>query len=279
MLRELLSIFRASDPLAEVGDNFARMLKLTHDMNLAAGQIFFEKDDRKTERDLIYERDGEVNELERTIRRQVVTHLAVPGSDADLPYSLLLISLVKDVERLGDYAKNLAELADIRPELLPEGSALSELISIRRRVEFAFQACADVFVGSRKDKAAELIRQGRETARRCDLLISEIGQSDYRRRDDHCVHPWHPLLQADRRACPQRTVERRHASGQGRLLRRRRAPQERFQVAGCDHTNHEAAPLVRRTAHVVVIGAGVIGCAVAYEIAPAGRACSRGRPA
>ncbi len=179
MLRELLSIFRASDPLAEVGDNFARMLKLTHDMNLAAGQIFFEKDDRKTERDLIYERDGEVNELERTIRRQVVTHLAVPGSDADLPYSLLLISLVKDVERLGDYAKNLAELADIRPELLPEGSALSELISIRRRVEFAFQACADVFVGSRKDKAAELIRQGRETARRCDLLISEIGQSDY----------------------------------------------------------------------------------------------------
>lgn len=178
MLRELLSIFRASDPLAEIGANFARMLKLTHDMNLAAGKIFFEKDNQ-AERDLIYEWDGEVNELERTIRRQVVTHLAVPGGDADLPYSLLLISLIKDVERLGDYAKNLAELADIRPQLLPEGSVLTELISIRRRVEIAFQSCAEVFVGSRKDKAAELIRQGRETARRCDRLISEIGRSEY----------------------------------------------------------------------------------------------------
>ncbi len=178
MLRELLSIFRASDPLAEVGDNFARMLKLTHDMNLAAGKIFFEEDNQ-AERNLIYEWDSEVNELERTIRRQVVTHLAVPGSDADLPYSLLLISLIKDVERLGDYAKNLAELADIRPQLLPEGSVLSELVSIRRRVEIAFQSCAEVFVGARKDKAAELIRQGRETARRCDRLISEIGRSEY----------------------------------------------------------------------------------------------------
>ena len=125
MLRELLSIFRASDPLAEVGDNFARMLKLTHDMNLAAGQIFFEKDHRKTERDLIYERDGEVNELERTIRRQVVTHLAVPGSDADLPYSLLLISLVKDVERLGDYAKNLAEARRHSPPSFSRKARLS----------------------------------------------------------------------------------------------------------------------------------------------------------
>ena len=178
MLRELLSIFRASDPLAEIGDNFARMLKLTHDMNLAAGKLFFEEDNQ-AERNLIYEWDSEVNELERTIRRQVVTHLSVPGNDADLPYSLLLISLIKDVERLGDYAKNLAQLAEIRPQLLPEGSVLSELVGIRRRVEIAFQSCAEVFVGSEKDQAEELIRQGRETARRCDRLISEIGRSEY----------------------------------------------------------------------------------------------------
>ena len=179
MLRELLSIFRTGDPLAEVGDNFARMLKLTQEMNFAAGQIFFGENHRKTERDKIFEWDGEVNELERTIRRQVVTHLAVPGNDADLPYSLLLISLVKDVERLGDYAKNLCELADIRPALLPEGSALSELTMIRRRVELAFQSAADVFVDSRRDEAAELIEQGRETARRCDQLISDVGHGDY----------------------------------------------------------------------------------------------------
>ena len=179
MLRELISIFRANDPLAEVGENFARMLQLAHDMNFAAGQIFFEEDYRKTGRAKIYEWDNEVNELERTIRRQVVTHLSVPGNAADIPYSLLLISLVKDVERLGDYAKNLSELVDVRDKPLPEGPAHSELMMIRRRVELAFQSFADVFVRSRKDEAVELIKQGRETARRCDQLISAVGRSDY----------------------------------------------------------------------------------------------------
>ena len=179
MLRELLSIFRASDPLSEMGANFGRMLQLTYDMNIAAGQIFFGREDRTAERDQIYGWDGRVNELERTIRRQVITHLAVPGNEADLPYSLLLISLVKDVERLGDYAKNLSEIVDIRPDPLPEGRALTELLVIREGVEHVFRSCADVFVGSRKDEALELIQQGRDTARRCDHLIVEIGHGDY----------------------------------------------------------------------------------------------------
>jgi phosphate uptake regulator len=179
VLRELISIFQDKDPLAEAGESFARMLRLTQEMNFAAGEIFFGERREKTQRERIYERDTEVNALEQKIRRWVMTHLSVPGSNADLPYSLLLISLVKDVERLGDYAKNLSEIVDIRPDPLPDGPALVELMMIRRRVELSFQSSADVFEGSRKEEAAELIKQARETARRCDQLISEIGHSDY----------------------------------------------------------------------------------------------------
>ena len=179
MLRELLGIFRASDPLAEMGANFGRMLQLTYDMNIAAGQIFFGQEDRSAERQHIYGRDGQVNEFERTIRRQVITHLAMPGNKADLPYSLLLMSLVKDVDRLGDYAKNLSEIVDIRPDPLPEGPELTSLVAIRERVEHAFRSCADVFSHSRKDEAMELIQQGRETARQCDRLITEIGRGNH----------------------------------------------------------------------------------------------------
>ena len=179
MLRELLSIFRASDPLSEMGANFRRMLQVTYDMNIAAGQIFFGEEDRTADRKRIREWDRDVNELERTIRRQVITHLAIPGNQADLPYSLLLMSLVKDVERLGDYAKNLSEIVDIRPDPLPEGPELTRLVAIRERVQHAFRSCADVFTGSRKEEALELIQQGRNTARECDRLIVEIGRGDH----------------------------------------------------------------------------------------------------
>ncbi len=39
------------------------------------------------------------------------------------------------MECLGDYAKNLAQLADIRHEIFPLGPKLDELLSVRRGVQ------------------------------------------------------------------------------------------------------------------------------------------------
>ena len=179
MLQELLRIFRGDDPLSKVADNFALMLNLTREMSYSAGQIFFGEDHDENAQDKVHKTDAEVNELERVIRRSLMTHLAIPGNSADAPYSLLLMSLVKDVERLGDYAKNLSEIVEIGPDVLPEGLELDELKMIRQKVESAYQACANVVLSSRRGEAAELIQQGRETARRCDELVSTIGKSDY----------------------------------------------------------------------------------------------------
>ncbi len=179
MLQELLRIFRGDDPLSKVADDFALMLNLTREMSHSAGQIFFGEDHDENAQDRVHKTDAEVNELERVIRRSLMTHLAIPGNSADAPYSLLLMSLVKDVERLGDYAKNLSEIVEIGPDVLPEGAELDELQLIRRSVESAYQACANVVLSSRQGEAAELIQQGRETARKCDGLITTIGKSDY----------------------------------------------------------------------------------------------------
>ena len=179
MLQELLSIFRGGNPLSKVADNFALMLNLTREMNYSAGQIFFGEEHEENAQDNVHKTDAKVNELERIIRRSLTIHLSIPGNNADAPYSLLLMSLVKDVERLGDYAKNLSEIIESRPAPLPTGTEFSELMIVRRRVELAFQTCANVVLSSRKGEAVELIRQGRETARRCDSLIATIGKSDY----------------------------------------------------------------------------------------------------
>ena len=99
MFRELLSIFRSKDVLAEMGENFTRMLQLAHEMNLTAGAVFFGKKIPQQERDYLYQQDIRVNQSERSIRKQVVAHLSIQGNRLDVPYCLLLMSLVKDVER------------------------------------------------------------------------------------------------------------------------------------------------------------------------------------
>ena len=127
MLRELISILRSDNPLAALGENFARMLHITYEMTLAAGDIYFGKKVTPSERTSIYEQDAEVNHLERTIRKQVVAHLSFKGNLPDMPYCLLLMSLVKDVERLGDYAKNIFDLAELTPTL-PSGKYKADLV-------------------------------------------------------------------------------------------------------------------------------------------------------
>lgn len=182
MLREFLSIFRSGQPLEAMGENFAQMLKLTYEQTIQAGEIYFGQVASADERTQIYKWDVKVNKLERAIRKQVIAHLSVRGNTASLPYSLLLMSLVKDVERIGDYAKNLSEVVELHAGPLPDDEIVAELREIRSGVEAAFAVTADVFASSDRERAVELIREGRDLTHRCDALVQQIADSSHNAR-------------------------------------------------------------------------------------------------
>ncbi len=115
MLKQLISLFRSDQPLQVMGENFQEMLRLAYEMTLHAGEIYFGDIVSAEDRTSIYKRDIKVNKLERTIRKEVIAHLSLSGTSPSLPYCLLLMSLVKDVERIGDYAKNLSEIREYHP--------------------------------------------------------------------------------------------------------------------------------------------------------------------
>lgn len=175
MLRELITILRATDPLRAMHDDFTRMTRVAHEMTVAAGQIYF-GNSQAMDRNRIYEMDIEVNQLERGVRKQVASHLSLSGHQVDMPYCLLLMSLVKDVERIGDYAKNLSEVGDFCPLPLPEDHIKSELLEIRQGVEDISKSITEVLDISDTDHALELINKGRETSRRCKQLVQEIAK-------------------------------------------------------------------------------------------------------
>jgi len=179
MFKELLSVFRSSDPLRAMEKNFSGMLILSYEMVTSAGEMFFRGSASSQERTDLHRSDVRVNQLQRHIRKQVVAHLSVSGNRPDVPYSLLLMSLVKDVERIGDYAKNLADIHDIRSGALTEDEITLELQEIRRDVEGSFKALSVVFGSSDRERAVELIRQGRDAAHRCEALVARIAHSDY----------------------------------------------------------------------------------------------------
>jgi phosphate transport system protein len=177
MLHELLKIFKPGNPLNRMGKDFATMLELTCDMILKSGQIFFQRSHEPEERSQLYRSDVKVNQLERSIRKQVVAQLGI--SCDTMPYCLALMSLVKDVERLGDYAKNLSEIEDICTDTLPDDDLVRELLEIRSGVEEALMATNQVFKDSDRERALALVCQGKDLAQRSESLVRRIAKSDH----------------------------------------------------------------------------------------------------
>jgi phosphate uptake regulator len=54
--------------------------------------------------------DRQINRAQQEVRRALLIHASVVGA-MDLPLTLAYMSVVKDVERAGDYAKNLYDIA------------------------------------------------------------------------------------------------------------------------------------------------------------------------
>jgi phosphate transport system protein len=179
MFRELFSIFNPGNPLKAMADNFAEMLRLAHELAEKAGAMYFDKSVVPEDRTWVYDQDIAINKLERQIRKQIIAHVSLGDNAASLPYCLALMSLVKDVERIGDYAKNLSEVVDFSPRPLPEDECLAELREIAAGVNRLFAATAEIIQAPDRTRTLELVRHGRDLARRADALVARIAQGAY----------------------------------------------------------------------------------------------------
>lgn len=113
MLKELQKIFQRKGLMEQAIDASLEMLKDDWEMYREAVKSLRESDTAEIAID-IGEKDLRINKYEREVRKKVLTHLAV-NDVSDLNIGLVLISIVIDIERIGDYTKNIVELAQNHP--------------------------------------------------------------------------------------------------------------------------------------------------------------------
>lgn len=107
MWKEILQLFKRDNLCQEAFKEAIQMLDTSKGMfNDAVASL---RTEGCMDED-IYERDQQLNKFERDVRRKIVTHLAI-STNPDVNMALLLTSVVVDIERIGDYTKNIVELA------------------------------------------------------------------------------------------------------------------------------------------------------------------------
>jgi len=119
--------------------------------------------------------DRKINKYEREVRRKVLTHLMVSGTHNLIP-GLGLVSIVIDVERIGDYTKNIYELATQHKTMLKAGGYEQTLQEIEKVIEDVFPKVIDVLQSQDKKIARSVMQVEEDTATKCKTVVSAMIQ-------------------------------------------------------------------------------------------------------
>ena len=119
MLKEFFSLLKSDSLFEQAMNECHEMLEIVREMfNSSTNSL---RSPKAEEHPLnIYEMDKKINHFERDVRRKIMTHLTV-NPQQDLSSGLVLVSVVIDIERMGDYTKNIYDLAVKYPEKLSTG--------------------------------------------------------------------------------------------------------------------------------------------------------------
>jgi len=177
MFKNLLSFWKGKDFLGQVLKDFKDMLDDTENMFISVCQRLIHNGEEKNLEEKIYKVDNQVNNLVKDIRKRVIEHLSIQPS-VDVPTSLLLMSVVKDAERLGDYAKNLLEVSNFIQHPINKEKYTELFNNIESEIVNLFKQTKKAFIESDEDKAAKTWNYEREVAKRCDGIIKQLTKSN-----------------------------------------------------------------------------------------------------
>lgn len=173
MLGTLLAALRSGDALDKAFTEFDEMLSAGQWMFGKVRSILEGKTPPQDVREELFTKDQEINELLRSLRLNLVTHLSV-NKNADIAACLALMSIAKDAERIGDYCKNLFEVTEHGD--LAEGNEKyqSRVAVLPDEVEKIFGLVRTAFSESSPKQAKVAIKAADAVRSTCDKIGQDL---------------------------------------------------------------------------------------------------------
>lgn len=183
MFKDFLNFFNKPALVEKAEDEVHEMLNIAYEMfHYSMGVVI----ENKKEREDIYKIDQRLNKLQIKVRKNVLEHLAINPAQDIIP-SLILSTVVVDIERIGDYSKNLVELSHKYNKPL-EGSYIKKIREMESKVQCNFKQIMEVFkkkygepgTGEERGKeTGEKIMQSlTNISKECQSILEEVVEED-----------------------------------------------------------------------------------------------------
>ena len=155
MFKQIFELFKSDSLYEQALLECHEMLEIDREMFNESTKSLRKSDTAEIPID-IYAMDKKINEFERDVRRKIMTHLVVSGNE-DLGSGLILVSVVIDIERIGDYTKNIYDLAVQHPKKLDGGSFEETISNMEADTKNFLNNAIDAFKSQDIDEARKLM--------------------------------------------------------------------------------------------------------------------------
>lgn len=160
MWKDILSLFRGGGLCQEAFEEALLMLEASHGMFRDAVAALHKEGAHV---DDIYKRDRQLNKFERSVRRKILTHFSI-SAKPDVNLGLVITAIVIDMERIGDYAKNISELAVGLEEPFDALELNQEVSRIEGLVEENFVDLPVALEESDEERARKILKDHKEVS-------------------------------------------------------------------------------------------------------------------
>ncbi|MFC1949981.1 PhoU domain-containing protein [Chloroflexota bacterium] len=120
-----------------------------------------------------YDVDIATNNQEREIRQLLLEHLSLHPTH-DTSGCLALMSLVKDAERIGDYAKNIFEVAVLNKGTIKDIKYFERISAAEQRIASQLPLLKQAFMESDEKLAEEILKNYTPIKRECDYMLQDL---------------------------------------------------------------------------------------------------------
>ncbi len=138
LFKDIINLWKADDLLSQSWDESYKMLNLSHEIFQQA-LIYLRNGENIDTLKALKKRDKEINEYQRDVRRKVLTHYAVEQDTSNMADGLILINMVVDIERIGDYCKNILDLAINHDQSIKSSEISEDLAMIEEEAKSRFE--------------------------------------------------------------------------------------------------------------------------------------------
>ena len=185
VFKDLVNVWKSEDSLSQAWASSNEMLTLSHEMFVDSVNALRSGEKNKVIKS-IKQRDTDINEYHRDIRKKVVTYYSISKDVTNIHSGLVLINMVVDIERLGDYTKNILDLAKHHPEKLISENISDDLRVIEKAVIGRFGDTIRAVEKMDEEIAKDLIKSYRnDLGKLSDSLVASSISGNLQIGEEH----------------------------------------------------------------------------------------------